>query len=108
MSSWKVCGRFVVYGFALGTAGLKLLTSSDAKSLYTHCTAAVLRCKDEVMRNVDLVRENCSDISADAHAINDARIKAAEEKEIEDAKEVLRRAEEKAAEEAEEAEVDAE
>ena len=29
-----------------GTAGIKVLSSKDAKKLYTGCTAAVLRAKD--------------------------------------------------------------
>ena len=30
-------------GVLFGTAGIKILTSKDAKKLYTQCTAAVLR-----------------------------------------------------------------
>ena len=56
-----------------GTAGLKLLTCKDARKLYAHTTAAVLRCKDEVMRNVECVQEGCSDILAEAKAINAKR-----------------------------------
>ena len=36
-------------------------------------TAAVLRGKDVVMRDVETVQENCSDILADAKAINEAK-----------------------------------
>ena len=36
-------------------------------------TAAVLRGRDQVMRDVETVQENCSDILADAKAINEAR-----------------------------------
>lgn len=68
-------------GTLFGSAGFKLLSSRDAKKAYTHLTAAALRCKDEVMRNVELMQENCSDILADAKEIN-ARRKAAEEAEI--------------------------
>ena len=62
-----------VYGALFGTAGLKLLTSRDAKKLYTHLTAAGLRCKKEVMRNVDEVQAACADILADAKEINAQR-----------------------------------
>ena len=51
--------------------------------LGTQATAAVLRCKDQVMRDVETVQENCSDILADARAINEARA-AEEAKYIED------------------------
>lgn len=37
-------------GVLFGTAGIKILRSRDAKTLYTHVTAAVLRAKDCVMR----------------------------------------------------------
>ena len=64
-------------GTLLGSAGFQLLGSKDARKLYTHTAAAVLRCKEQIMRDVETVQENCSDILADAKAINEA--KAAEE-----------------------------
>ena len=73
-----------VGGTLFGSAGFKLLGSKDARKVYTQATAAVLRCKDQVMRDVEAVQEGCSDILADAKAINETR--AAEEvKYIEDA-----------------------
>ncbi len=74
-----------VYGALFGTAGLKLLTSRDAKKLYTHLTAAGLRCKKEVMRNVDEVQAACADILADAKQINAEREAAEAAAYIEDA-----------------------
>ena len=74
-------------GALFGSVGVKLLASKDAKKAYTHVTAAALRCKDEVMRNVDVVQENCSDILADAKAINEARAAKTAEAVIEDASE---------------------
>ena len=55
-------------GVLFGTAGIKLLSSKDAKKVYTHTTAAVLRAKDSVMETVTTVRENAEDIYADAKA----------------------------------------
>ena len=46
-----------VGGTLFGSAGFKLLGSKDAKKVYAQVTAAALRCKDEVMRNVELVQE---------------------------------------------------
>ena len=66
-----------IEGTLFGSAGFKLLSSRDAKKAYTHITAAALRCKDEVMRNVETVQENCSDILADAKEINEKREAAA-------------------------------
>ncbi len=68
-----------VGGTLFGSAGIKLLTSKDAKKAYTHTTAAVLRCKEQVMKDVELVQENCADILADAKAINEERAAAADE-----------------------------
>ena len=70
--------------FALGTLfgleGIKLLTSKDAKKVYTHCTAGVLRAKDAVLDQVTTLQENCSDIYAEAKAINEERaVKDAED-----------------------------
>ena len=70
-------------GTLFGSAGFKILGSKDARKVYTHATAAVLRCRDQVMRDVEAVQEGCSDILADAKAINEARA-AQEEKYIED------------------------
>ena len=72
-------------GVLFGTAGLKILSSKDAKKLYTHTTAAVLRAKEAVMTAVTTVRENAEDILADAKDINEQR--SQEEQLIEDASE---------------------
>lgn len=48
-------------GVLFGTAGIKLLSSKDAKKAYTHTTAAVLRAKDSVMKTVTTARENVED-----------------------------------------------
>jgi hypothetical protein len=71
-------------GALFGSAGLKILSSRDARKVYTHTTAAVLRCKDEVMKHVELVQEGCSDILADAKQINEDRRVADEAAFIED------------------------
>ena len=60
-------------GVLFGTAGIKLLSSKDAKKAYTHTTAAVLRAKDSVMKTVTTARENVEDIYSDANAINEQR-----------------------------------
>ena len=63
--------------FALGTLfgleGIKLLSSKDAKKVYTRCTAGVLRAKDAVLDQVTVLQENCSDIYADAKDINEKK-----------------------------------
>ena len=67
-------------GVLFGTAGIKFLSSKDAKKVYTECTAAVLRAKDCVMKTVTTVQENAGDIYADAQQINEDRAaKAAQE-----------------------------
>ena len=76
-----------VYGALFGSAGLKLLASKDARKVYTHLTAAGLRCKKELMRNVDEVQAACADILADAKQINAEREAAEEAAFVEDASE---------------------
>ena len=71
-------------GTVFGSAGFKVLASRDARKVYTEVTAAVLRCKDQVMRDVETVQEACSDILADAKIINEERAAAAEASFIED------------------------
>ena len=87
--SWLGCG------FLLGSAGLKALKSDDAKKVYTHVTAAAMRCRDDAVEQYHLLRENISDIAADAEEINRKRYEAKEAQRIEDAKAVLAAAETK-------------
>ena len=63
----------LVAGVVFGTAGVKLLSSKDAKKVYTNCTAAVLRAKDCVMKTATTVQENAEDILAEAQQINEKR-----------------------------------
>ena len=79
----KKLGLFAA-GLLFGTAGIKVLSSKDAKKVYTHTTAAVLRAKDSVMETVTTVRENAEDIYADAKAINEQRAKEAAAAVVED------------------------
>ena len=74
-------------GTLFGSAGFKLLSSKDAKKVYTQTTAAVLRMKDSTMETVSKVQEQAGDILADAKAINEARAVEAEADVIEDAAE---------------------
>lgn len=80
----KHSGLFAA-GVLFGTAGIKVLSSKDAKKVYTNCTAAVLRAKDCVMKTVSKVQENAEDIYAEAKQINEER--AAAEETFEDAAE---------------------
>lgn len=82
----KKFGLFAA-GVLLGTAGIKVLSSKDAKKVYTHTTAAVLRAKDSVMETVTAVRENAEDIYADAKAINQQRAQQEADAVIENASE---------------------
>ena len=84
--NWKASGLFAA-GVAFGTAGIKILSSKDAKRAYTQCTAAALRAKDCVMKTVNTVQENAEDIYAEAQQINEDRA-AAETEEFEDVEEV--------------------
>lgn len=82
----KKFGLFAA-GVLFGTAGIRVLSSKDAKKVYTHTTAAVLRAKDSVMETVTTVRENAEDIYADAKAINQQRAQQEADAVIEDASE---------------------
>ena len=72
-------------GVLFGTAGLKLLSSKDAKKAYTHTTAAVLRAKECVLSAATLVKENAEDVLAEAKKINEDRAASEEETVVEDA-----------------------
>ena len=66
-------GGIFAAGVLFGTAGIKALSSKDAKNVYTKCTAAVLRAKESVMKTVTTVQENAGDIYAEAQQINEDR-----------------------------------
>ena len=88
MGAFKIA-RLVTYGFLAGTAGLKLLGSTDFKNAYTQVTAACMRMGDTVAEKATLIKENCDDILANAKDINEKRAEEEEARRIADAKEIL-------------------
>ncbi len=81
---WKKIA-LVAGGFLLGTCGLKILGSEDAKKVYTNTTAAAFRVKDQVLKDVAEIRENAEDIAAAAREKNEQRQADADAQIIEDA-----------------------
>lgn len=79
MADIKKIGLFAG-GVLFGSAGIKALSSKDAKRVYTQGTAAVLRVKDCLMKTATNVQENAEDILAEAKQINKDR----EESEVEE------------------------
>ena len=68
----------------MGTAGIRILTSSDVRKVYVQGTAAALRGKEEVMTTATTLRENCEDIYAEAIEVNEKRAAEKAEEIIED------------------------
>ena len=66
------CKRIGLFlgGVLFGTAGVKVLASTDAKKFYINCLAAGLRAKDCVMTTATNIQENAEDIRAEAKEIN--------------------------------------
>lgn len=95
----KKTGIFAA-GVLFGTAGIKILSSRDARKVYTYCTAAVLRAKECVMKTATNIQENAEDIYAEAQQINEDReaaeevVEDAAEETVEDFKEETETAEE--------------
>ncbi len=79
----KALGKWGLFlgGVLFGTAGIKVLSSKDAKKAYTHTTAAVLRAKECVLDTTNKIQENCNDIFEEAKEINADR-KAKEDVEV--------------------------
>ena len=71
----KKTGIFAA-GVLFGTAGIKILSSKDAKKVYVSCTAAVLRAKECIMKTVGVIQENAEDIYAEAMELNEKRAEA--------------------------------
>lgn len=79
----KKTGIFAA-GVLFGTAGIKILSSKDAKNVYTKCTAAALRAKKCVMKTATNIQENAGDIYAEAQQINEEREAKAQAQEIQE------------------------
>ena len=94
----KKTGIFAA-GVLFGTAGIKVLSSKDAKKLYTNCTAAVLRAKECVLKTAATIQENAEDVYAEAQQINEDRAAAEEAFEDTAEEETFKETEETAAEE---------
>ena len=92
---WDKLGLFAG-GVLFGTAGVKILSSKDAKKAYTHATAAVLRAKECVMTTATTIKENCDDVLADAKEINEQRAEAEAEVVADTSDEVVEETEETA------------
>ena len=91
----KKTGIFAA-GVLFGTAGIKILSSRDARKVYTYCTAAVLRAKECVMKTATNIQENAEDIYAEAQQINEDRAAEAEAEVVDDYCEVAEETEEAA------------
>ena len=74
---WKKTAIFAG-GVLFGTAGVKVLGSSDAKKFYVNCLAAGLRAKECVMTTATNIQENAEAILAEAEEINRQRKGGAE------------------------------
>ena len=83
---WKKTAIFAG-GALFGSAGVKLLTSRDARTAYAHMTAAALRCAASVLCTAERARECAGDILAEAKEINEARAAKEAEREAEEARE---------------------
>ena len=86
MDCWKKLAIFAG-GALFGSVGIKLLSSKDARKVYTHVTAAALRAQESVMTTVTKVQEGAGDILADAKEINESRAKEQEPQVVADAAE---------------------
>lgn len=80
----KKTGIFAA-GVLFGTAGIRILSSKDAKKVYTNCTAAALRARECVMKTANTIQENAEDIYEEAKMINEEREAQAQASEDEEA-----------------------
>ena len=69
-------------GLLFGTAGIKSLSSKDAKKAYVQCTAAALRAKDSVMKGVAAGQEDAGDGLTEAKQISEDRAGEGAEAEV--------------------------
>ena len=79
-STMKKIGLFLG-GVFFGTAGVKILSSRDAKKIYTKSAAVVLRVSECILIKKTKIIENADDIVSEAMEMN--RQRAGEEEFIE-------------------------
>ncbi len=63
--------RGFVCGVLAGTVGIHILSSREAKTVYAHVGAAILHGKDDIVKQGQILQENCADIGARAKKINE-------------------------------------
>ena len=66
-------------GVLFGTAGIKLLSSKDAKKVYTNCTAAVLRAEAQQINEDRAAAEEAFEDTAEEETFKETEETAAEE-----------------------------
>lgn len=85
MNAWGKTG-LIAGGIVIGHYGIKLLTSAPMKKVYTGVTAAVLRAKDEIVKDAVRLAEGCADIAHDGQAINERWQEAEADKQLAEAR----------------------
>lgn len=92
MNGWGKLG-LIAGGVAIGHYGIKLLTSKPMKKAYAGVTAAVLRAKDEIVKDAVNIAEGCADIAHDGQSINAKWQEAEAAAKVEEAKALIANAE---------------
>ncbi|HUM84840.1 MAG TPA: DUF6110 family protein [Lachnospiraceae bacterium] len=64
---WKT----FIGGFLLGTIGITILSSREAKQVYSYITAAALHGRDDTVKRAQIISENAGDIYQRAKKINE-------------------------------------
>ena len=82
---WSHVGIFAG-GILFATKGVELLRSRESRDVFVKATALGVRNRDDVMKCVTSIREECEDIYADALELNE---KKEEETAAQTAKEVI-------------------
>ena len=78
---WNKAGLFVG-GMLFATKGVELLKTKEAHNFFVDATAFGLRLRDELMKNVTAVREECEDVVAEAVIRNKINELSAEEPKV--------------------------
>ncbi len=82
----KVFGKLNCFlgGLLVGTAGVKALSTNEARTVYVHTAAAGLRAKDCALATATKLREEAEDVLEDAKRLNEKKAVCCEKEVIED------------------------
>lgn len=69
ISKFSKKGSLFIGGFLFGSAGFKLLSSKEAKNIYSHGLSKAFKIKDSIDTSLSAIKQHADDVQANARDI---------------------------------------